>query len=459
MRGTLSTELEVGAPAQEVWAVISSPNSPNLILTLFPNMYEKFEIVKGNGGVGSLLHVIRSQGSSSIIIKILARSLSNLFRKIMRGHVTNELDVDLPADDVWVVYRSPDLPKLIVELQPGVFEKLDIVEGDGGVGTILHIILASGIDGPREWKEEFVEINDETRTKVVRQVKGGFLDIGFQLYEDVFKIIERGPCSCTIESSVFFQVEDKLIVPATLHRAAVPRRSSLQLPQPPLYRGHLAGAAAAGHRAAALPRSCAAAAAAGRRAAALPRRCSVAPLPTATAAAIVAPLPSPRRRPDLPPPPLLSLPFSAISFSPSLPLSSLPSPLLPFAVRRWGAPPSALQLESPLGSAGAAGAPRRSSLHLSLSSVRGGGARGGRSKQREGAHGGAPKKRTNDATSREVRGRMAAMVATSQDLRLPAAEAATVDAAIVAGGDADAAWGGAAVGRRGNNTSDSGDGG
>ncbi|KAK9144288.1 hypothetical protein Sjap_004191 [Stephania japonica] len=134
----------------------------------------------------------------------------------MRGHVTNELDVDLPADDVWAVYRSPDLPKLIVELQPGVFEKLDIVEGDGGVGTVLHIILASGVEGPREWNEEFVEINDETRTKVVRQVKGGFLDIGFQLYEDVFKIIERGPCSCTIDSSVFFQVEDKFESNASL---------------------------------------------------------------------------------------------------------------------------------------------------------------------------------------------------------------------------------------------------
>ncbi|KAK9095525.1 hypothetical protein Scep_026994 [Stephania cephalantha] len=135
----------------------------------------------------------------------------------MRGHVTNELDVDLPADEIWAIYRSPEFPKLILGmLPPGVLEKLEVVEGDGGAGCVLHIILAPGFPGPCEWKERFVEINDETKTKVVRQIEGGFLDIGFTLYEDVFKIIERGPSSCTIQSSAFFEVKDEFESKASL---------------------------------------------------------------------------------------------------------------------------------------------------------------------------------------------------------------------------------------------------
>lgn len=63
----------------------------------------------------------------------------------MRGHVTNEMDVvGASADEIWAVYGSKDLPKLIITLQPGVFEKIDYVEGDGGQGTILHIVMAQG---------------------------------------------------------------------------------------------------------------------------------------------------------------------------------------------------------------------------------------------------------------------------------------------------------------------------
>ena len=134
----------------------------------------------------------------------------------MRGHVTNELDVPLPADDVWAVYGSPDLPRMITYLEPGVFEKLDIVEGDGGEGTVIHIVLAPGNGGPRAWEEKFVEINHKTRTKVARQINGGFLDIGFTLYQDVFKVIEKDANSCIIQSTVAYDVEEKFEANASL---------------------------------------------------------------------------------------------------------------------------------------------------------------------------------------------------------------------------------------------------
>ncbi|KAK9120550.1 hypothetical protein Syun_018167 [Stephania yunnanensis] len=127
----------------------------------------------------------------------------------MRGHVTNELDVDLPADEIWAIYRSPEFPKLILGmLPPGVLEKLEVVEGDGGAGCVLHIILAPGSPEPREWMEEFVEINNEKKVKRVRMIQGGFLDLGFNFYENVFEITEIDECSCVYKSSVIYEADD-----------------------------------------------------------------------------------------------------------------------------------------------------------------------------------------------------------------------------------------------------------
>ncbi|OVA02904.1 Bet v I domain [Macleaya cordata] len=135
----------------------------------------------------------------------------------MRGHVTNEMDVvGASADEIWAVYGSHDLPRLIIDLQPGVFDKIDILEGDGGAGTVLHIVMAEGIPGPREWKEKFVTMDNHKRVKVIQQIEGGYLDIGFSLYQDTFEILKKGRNSCIIRSTVTIDLDDKFESNASL---------------------------------------------------------------------------------------------------------------------------------------------------------------------------------------------------------------------------------------------------
>ena len=57
----------------------------------------------------------------------------------MKGAVSHELEVALPARKIWAVYRGLRLAELIVELLPNLLDKFDIVQGDGEVGTILRL--------------------------------------------------------------------------------------------------------------------------------------------------------------------------------------------------------------------------------------------------------------------------------------------------------------------------------
>ncbi|KAI3936478.1 hypothetical protein MKX01_028108 [Papaver californicum] len=128
----------------------------------------------------------------------------------MRGHVTNEFDVvGASADEIWAVYGDKNLPNYVSSLQPGLFEVLEIVEGDGGVGTVLHIILSQGIPGPHEWKEKFTKIDDGKMVKQVTQVEGGFLGIGFKLHEITFEILPKDKDSCIIRSSVTVDIDSQ----------------------------------------------------------------------------------------------------------------------------------------------------------------------------------------------------------------------------------------------------------
>ncbi|KAI3860828.1 hypothetical protein MKW92_002235 [Papaver armeniacum] len=121
----------------------------------------------------------------------------------------NELDVAAPADDVWALIASKDAPKTFEMLLPGMFEKLEIIEGDGGVGTVLLVVYPPG-SVPLSNEEKFVTIDNHRRLKEILQTKGGYLDMGVTFYMESFQIVPKGYNSCVFKSMVRYEVPDEL---------------------------------------------------------------------------------------------------------------------------------------------------------------------------------------------------------------------------------------------------------
>jgi hypothetical protein len=63
----------------------------------------------------------------------------------MHGQLSQDTQVGVPASLVWDVYRGLQIAKLVDELLPHVVGRVELVEGDGGVGTILKITFPPGI--------------------------------------------------------------------------------------------------------------------------------------------------------------------------------------------------------------------------------------------------------------------------------------------------------------------------
>ncbi|RRT35809.1 hypothetical protein BHE74_00043185 [Ensete ventricosum] len=127
----------------------------------------------------------------------------------MKGTLCHELEVGLPAGELWEVYGTLRLAQLVVELVPHVLQKVDIVEGDGGVGTVLHLTFPAG-DGPQYYKEKYVKVDDENRVKEATVVEGGYLEIGFLSFLVRLEIIDKEEgVSSIIRSTIEYEVDEE----------------------------------------------------------------------------------------------------------------------------------------------------------------------------------------------------------------------------------------------------------
>lgn len=59
-------------------------------------------------------------------------------------HLTNELEVKVAASEVWELYRHLGISMLAAQELKNVIQSVEVLKGDGGVGTILKLTFVPG---------------------------------------------------------------------------------------------------------------------------------------------------------------------------------------------------------------------------------------------------------------------------------------------------------------------------
>ncbi|WMV36332.1 hypothetical protein MTR67_029717 [Solanum verrucosum] len=122
----------------------------------------------------------------------------------MLGKFTEQVQINAAASKVWNLYGSNEFPKFVVEKLPHIVEKVELIEGNGGAGTLVQVSLP----GNPPYKEKFVLMDDEKRVKEVEIVEGGYLDLGFTFYGIKFEVIEKDENSSFIKLTIDFETKD-----------------------------------------------------------------------------------------------------------------------------------------------------------------------------------------------------------------------------------------------------------
>ncbi|KAJ4828117.1 hypothetical protein Tsubulata_007167 [Turnera subulata] len=126
----------------------------------------------------------------------------------MKGHLSADTPVAASASLVWDAYRGLELGRLVTELLGDVIGRAEVVEGDGGVGTIIKLTFPPGTPGAGYMKEIFRIADEEKRVKESETIEGGFKALGFDQYRIRLEVIEKDAVSSIIRSSVEYEIGD-----------------------------------------------------------------------------------------------------------------------------------------------------------------------------------------------------------------------------------------------------------
>ncbi|CAD6262476.1 unnamed protein product [Miscanthus lutarioriparius] len=127
----------------------------------------------------------------------------------MKGSICHEFETGLPAADVWGVYGTLLFGKLMPQLLPEVVSKVELLEGDGGAGSVLLITFPPGTPGSETFKEKFIKVDNENYIKETIVTEGGVLDHGFQKYMVRIQIIGKEEKTSIIRSTMEYEVNDE----------------------------------------------------------------------------------------------------------------------------------------------------------------------------------------------------------------------------------------------------------
>ncbi|XP_022148581.1 S-norcoclaurine synthase 2-like [Momordica charantia] len=133
----------------------------------------------------------------------------------MFGELRHESAIQAPAAVVWQLYGGLELGRLVENRLWNLIQKVEVVEGDGGEGTVLNLIFPPGL-GATSYKEKFTKIDNEKRIKETEIVEGGFLDLGFTLYRVRLKIIEKDDDTSIVESTIEYELKEEAAANASL---------------------------------------------------------------------------------------------------------------------------------------------------------------------------------------------------------------------------------------------------
>ncbi|CDO99417.1 unnamed protein product [Coffea canephora] len=132
----------------------------------------------------------------------------------MFGRLCEEIEIKVAANEAWKIFGALELGHLAFQQLSDIIHKMEVLEGDGGAGTVIKLSLP----GNTYCKEILKVVDQEKRVKIAELIEGGFLDMGFTFYQVRIEVIEnaKDENSCTVKFTIEYEVKEDAAANASL---------------------------------------------------------------------------------------------------------------------------------------------------------------------------------------------------------------------------------------------------
>ncbi|KAH9288869.1 hypothetical protein KI387_032986 [Taxus chinensis] len=136
---------------------------------------------------------------------VIGRKKGSLCINSMVHKTSGQVQVGAPASAVWKAFTK-DFLDLFPKLLPNMITSIEVLEGDGGVGTLL--LFNFGADVPKGityQKERVVEKDEGAHIIAMEVIEGGYRQMGFGYYKTRFEMKDEGESSCVVDCTLEYE--------------------------------------------------------------------------------------------------------------------------------------------------------------------------------------------------------------------------------------------------------------
>ncbi|KAE9592931.1 hypothetical protein Lal_00028720 [Lupinus albus] len=90
---------------------------------------------------------------------------------------------------------------------PHIVKDVKVIEGDGGIGTILHFTFNPDVSSISYQKEKIVNLDENTHEIGLQVIEGGHLNQGFSYYKTSFQLSAIGEIQTLVSVKISYDYE------------------------------------------------------------------------------------------------------------------------------------------------------------------------------------------------------------------------------------------------------------
>ncbi|GFZ04837.1 hypothetical protein Acr_17g0004090 [Actinidia rufa] len=125
----------------------------------------------------------------------------------MAKEAKTQVKVQVGIEAIWKALAK-DLRFVLPRIMPSVVKDVQVIEGDGGLGTVFLFNFGSDVSNIRYQKEKLVDLDESLHQIGMQVVEGGHLNVGFSSYKTIFQLTANGDSETLINAKVVYEVEE-----------------------------------------------------------------------------------------------------------------------------------------------------------------------------------------------------------------------------------------------------------
>ncbi|XP_015583566.1 phytohormone-binding protein [Ricinus communis] len=124
----------------------------------------------------------------------------------MVKEVKTQAKIGVGVDILWKALAK-NLKFIIPKMIPNLVKDAEVIEGDGGLGTVYLFNFGPDIKTMTYQKEKISELDDSLHRIALQVIEGGHLNLGFSYYNTIFQLTAIGEGETLIDVTVAYESE------------------------------------------------------------------------------------------------------------------------------------------------------------------------------------------------------------------------------------------------------------